>query len=216
MAGFRELPLIVNVLLAVAVAVLVVGGGLYIPGSPLQSQRLELEKAIADEAQLTQEVQALQVYKRKHAELQADIAAQQKQLETLRTIVPEEKEVDEFIRMIHTAAASSNVELRRLTAKPVGPKEFYYEMPFEIEFDGPYFNVWNFFAKLGRLSRIVNVSDLAFMAAERHRQEKGQFKYPIRPGTSVLATCTVTTFFTKSTEPEPAKAGKPGKQPGKP
>ena len=118
MAGFRELPLVVNVLLAVAVAVLVVGGGLYIPGSPLQAQRIELDKAIADEAQLTQEVQALQVYKRKHAELQADIAAQQKQLETLRTIVPEEKEVDEFIRMIHTAAASSNVELRRLTAKP--------------------------------------------------------------------------------------------------
>ena len=33
-------------------------------------------------------------------------------------------------------------------------------MPFDIEADGPYFSVLDFFARLGRLSRIINVGDL--------------------------------------------------------
>ena len=33
-------------------------------------------------------------------------------------------------------------------------------MPFDVEADGPYFSVLDFFAKLGRLSRIINVGDM--------------------------------------------------------
>jgi type IV pilus assembly protein PilO len=213
--NIRELSLPVNMLLAVAVAALVFGLGWYVPGSPLVTQRTDLTDANAEKDRLTDEVAKLQVYKRQHAQLQADIAALQKQMETLRTIVPEEKEVDEFIRMLHAQASGSGVEIRRLTAKPVVAREFYNELPFEVEFDGPYYGVMGFFGKLGRLSRIINVGDLGFMSAERTRQDKGRPKYPIRAGTTVIATCTATTFFTKAEElpPQPGKAA--GKQPGR-
>jgi type IV pilus assembly protein PilO len=208
--NLRELPPLVNILLALALAVVVVLLGLFVPGSPVLSQRQEIQKADQQIARLEPEVAQLRDSERRHAELKAQIAALQKQLEVLRTIVPEEKDVDEFIRMVHSSAASSSVELRRVTAKPVVAKEYYNELPFELEFDGPYYSVMSFFSRLGRLSRIINVSDLKFSGADSSKG--GSLKYPIRAGTSVVATCTATTFFTKTDE-APAKPGQPGQQP---
>ncbi len=208
--NLRELPPLVNILLAAALAVVVVLLGLFMPGSPVLSQRQEIKQADQQIARLEPEVAQLRDSERRHAELKAQIAALQKQLEVLRTIVPEEKDVDEFIRMVHSSAASSSVELRRVTAKPVVAKEYYNELPFELEFDGPYYAVMSFFSRLGRLSRIINVSDLKFSGAESTRG--GGVKYPIRPGTTVVATCVATTFFTKTDEATAAA----GKQPGRP
>jgi type IV pilus assembly protein PilO len=201
-----------NILLAILLAVLVVAAGMYVPGSPLTTQRDQIAAANTEIASLEPQVRQLEDYERRHADLKAQVAGLEKQLEVLRTIVPEEKDVDDFIRMMHASAASSNVEIRRITSKPVVAKEFYNELPFEIEFDGPYYSVMGFFAKLGRLSRIINVSDLRFLNFERAK-EKGGVKYSMRPGTSVIATCTATTFFTK-TEPEAVGKG-PGSAPGK-
>jgi Tfp pilus assembly protein PilO len=138
-----------------------------------------------------------------------------KQLDTLKTIVPEEKETDEFIRLLQGAASASNVQIRRLTSLAIVPKEYHYEMPFDLQADGPYFNLLDFFARLGRLSRIINVGDLTFNDPDK---PKGA-KYPMRPGTTVSAIFTATTFFTKPADtgaaplagakPQAGAAGKP-------
>src|SRR5213082_4052828 len=138
-----------------------------------------------------------------------------KQLETLKTIVPEEKEADEFIRLMEGAASASGVQIRRLKTLAIVPKEYHYEMPFEVQADGPYFNLLDFFGRLGRLSRIINVGDLSFDSPE---SAKGT-KYPVRPGTTVSGTFTATTFCTKPADtgavpvagakPAAGAAGKP-------
>ena len=102
------------------------------------------------------------MYERRNAEFKLEMAALEKQLDTLKTIVPEEKELDEFMRLLQGAASASGVQIRSLTANAVVPKEYHYELPFEIEVDGPYFNIEDFFARLSRLSRIINVGDLTF------------------------------------------------------
>jgi type IV pilus assembly protein PilO len=196
--------------------VIIVLAGLYIPGSPMETQAAELAQGKADIERLKPEVVRLRDYERRHAELKQQIAGQEKQLEVLRAIVPEDKEVDEFLRMIHASAVQSGVEIRRVTAKPVNTLEYHNELPFEVEFDGPYYGVWNYFGRLGRLSRIINVSDLNFLGQER--ASASIQKYQIRPQHSVIAVTTVTTFFTKPEPEDPAKAGKAGKgkTPGQP
>ena len=109
---------------------------------------------------LEADVQNLRVYKQRRAELQSEMDALQKQLATLQTIVPEEKQTDQFILMVQNAAVSSGVSIRKLAANPITPKPYYSEMPFSIEADGPYYSVLDFFSRLGRLSRIINVGDL--------------------------------------------------------
>src|SRR2546430_11544940 len=126
-----------------------------------------------------------------------------KQLDTLKTIVPEEKETDEFIRLLQGAASASNVDLRRLKALTVSSSNpNYYEMPFEIQADGPYFNVLDFFGRLSRLSRIINVGDLEFADPEK---AKGGH-YTLRPGSTVSGVFTATTYFTKPGDTAPTTA----------
>jgi type IV pilus assembly protein PilO len=156
-------------LVAVAVAVVLTALGVFVPGSPIARERDEVDAAVVKRTQLNQEVTQLQVYKQRYSELKQQMDALSKQLETLKTIVPEEKEADEFIRLIEGAAAASSVQIRSLKSLAIVPKEYHYEMPFEIQADGPYFNVLDFFGRLGRLSRIINVGDLAFDAPENSK-----------------------------------------------
>jgi hypothetical protein len=76
-----------------------------------------------------------------------------------------------------------------------------------VQADGPYFNILDFFGRLGRLSRIINVGDLTFDDPDK---PKGT-KYAVRPGTTVSGIFTATTFFTKpaDTGAAPAAGAKP-------
>ncbi len=198
--AFRDWPWPLQALFFLGLAVVLIAAGFYMPGSPVASVRTELEAAQQEEKPLEADVASLRVYKQRRAELQSEMDALTKQLATLQTIVPEDKKVDEFIIMVQSAAASSGVSIRHLKALPVAPKQFYFEVPFEIDCDGPYFAVLDFFSKLGRLSRIINVGDLKLTSAATRQAGT----YRLTPGTSVVGIMTVTTFFSK-----PADAAAP-------
>src|SRR5216684_6891131 len=212
---FRDMSVIMQGLVALAVAFIIMLAGFYVPGSPVAQERSDYDAAVQKRRELTQEVTQLQVYKQRYGELKQQMDALNKQLDTLKTIVPEEKEVDEFIRQVQGAAASSNVQLRKLTSQNIVPKDYHYEMPFEVQADGPYFNMLDFFSRLSRLSRIINVGDLQF--DDPGLSGSKSTKYPIRPGTTVTGVFTVTTFFTKPADLTPAGwakgAGQPVKKP---
>src|ERR1700758_715 len=192
----RDMSLIMQVLLALAITLVLVVAGMYVPGSPVAQERDEVDKAVRQRAELNQQVTQLQVYRQRYSELKSQMDALNKQLDTLKTIVPEDKETDEFIRLVQGAAAASNVQLRRLTSQAVVSKEYHYEMPFELQADGPYFNILDFFGRLSRLSRIINVGDLAVADPA-----KGQgTNYQVRPGTTVSGIFSATTFFTKPSD----------------
>ena len=208
--AFRDWPWPLQALFYVGLAVVLVLAGFYVPGSPVRNVRADLEAAQASLKPLEAEVASLRVYKQRRAELQSEMDALQKQLATLQTIVPEEKQADQFILMIQGAAASSGVSIRRLTAKPVAQKPYYFEMPFEIEADGPYFAVLDFFSRLGRLSRIINVGDLKLSGIAG----AGNSKFHMAAGTTVTGTFMITTFFTQAADhpAAPAPAAAPAKR----
>jgi len=193
--------------------VVLIAAGFYVPGSPVATIRTQLEQAQQEEKPLAAEVANLRVYKQRRAELQSEMDALTKQLATLQTIVPEEKQVDQFIIMIQSAAASSGVSIRRLKALPIGQKPFYFEMPFEVEADGPYFSVLDFFSKLGRLSRIINVGDLKLTGIGS--KAGGASNFHMVAGTSVTGVMTITTFFSKTAEAPASTATTPGAPPVK-
>jgi len=197
--SFRDWPWPLQALLYVALTIVLVLAGFYVPGSPLQSIRSQYEAAQAEVKPLEADVQNLRVYKQRRAELQTEMDALQKQLATLQTIVPEDKETDQFILMVQRAAVSSGVSIRSLTASPIAQKTYYFEMPFAVEADGPYYSVLDFFARMGRLSRIINVGDLKLSALNAQAPGGGN-RFHLAAGTTVSGTFTVTTFFTNPTE----------------
>jgi type IV pilus assembly protein PilO len=196
--SFRDWPWPLQALLYVGLTLVLVLAGFYVPGSPLQSIRTQLEAAQAEVKPLETDVQNLRVYQQRRAELQTEMDALQKQLATLQTIVPEDKETDQFILMVQRAAVSSGVSIRTLVASPVAQKPYYFEMPFAVEADGPYYSVLDFFARMGRLSRIINVGDLKLSSIGNQTVNAGKFH--LAAGTTVTGSFTITTFFTSAAE----------------
>jgi type IV pilus assembly protein PilO len=150
----------------------------------------------------------LEAYRPKLAEIERQLASLKQQLEIERRIVPDEKEVDSFMRMLDAEAGKAGIELRRYTAKPVSNKEFYSEVPFDIEVDGPYYSMLNFFDRVGKLERIVSVSGLMMASTRKPAEAHPKKNYVYAPNESVVATCTATTFF--SHDLDPAASAKPG------
>jgi Tfp pilus assembly protein PilO len=204
--SFRDWPWPLQALLYVGLTIVLVLAGFYVPGSPLQSTRTQLEDAQNQVKPLEADVENLRVYKQRRAELQTEMDALQKQLATLQTIVPEDKETDQFILMVQRAAVSSGVALRSLVASPIAQKPYYFEMPFAVEADGPYYSVLDFFARMGRLSRIINVGDLKLTSLAGPNSGA---KFHLAAGTTVTGTFTITTFFTNPAEAGAAAAPPP-------
>jgi type IV pilus assembly protein PilO len=200
-------------LLGVLVLAGIVGtGALYY--TVFKSQRDENASAQTKLQAKVRENAELEAYKPKLADIERQLASLKQQLEIERRIVPDEKEVDNFMRMVGGEARKAGVEIRRYTAKPVSAKEYYTEVPFEVELDGPYYSMLGFFDRVSKLERIVNVNNLLVASTRKPADAKAKKTYQYAPNESVVATCLTTTYFSHDLDPSPAAAAKPG-QPAK-
>jgi type IV pilus assembly protein PilO len=156
----------------------------------------------------------LREFEPKLAQLTRDMAILEQQIEREKKVVPEDKDADQFIRLLHDTAASSGIEIRRYTAMPVANHEFYSEVPFSIDIDGPYYSVLIFFQKVAELERIVNIDSLQVANPKNSSNAKVKSTYQYAPGETIIANCVATTFF--SHDPEPAAAAPAPGTPGTP
>ena len=203
---FNELSPVVQI-----AVILVVGVGLWALSEYVWPMPTLREQVAARQTQVTQldsQAQPLRPFRENLGPLLSENAQLELQLENLRRIVPDEKEVDNFVRLVQAEALSVGVSLRRFTAQAVSQQEFYVEVPFEVQMDGPFYDVLQFYDRLARMERIINVSELQ-MGGTQSKKTVGRGQYVHSPGTTVAAVCRVTTFF--STEGlQAAAAGAPG------
>jgi type IV pilus assembly protein PilO len=153
----------------------------------------------------------LESYRPKLKQMEQQLAELRQQLEIEQRIVPDEKQVDSFITMMDGEAQKAGVELRRYTAKDTKSQQYYTEVPFDMEMDGPYYSTLNFFDRVSKLERIVNVSNLLVATTKSPGGAKVKRNYQYAPNESVVATFTATTYFSHDLTPSAAGAGaKPG------
>jgi type IV pilus assembly protein PilO len=153
----------------------------------------------------------LESYRPKLKQIEQQLAELKQQLEIEQRIVPDEKQVDGFITMLDAEAQKSGVELRRYLAKDTKAQQYYTEVPFDIELDGPYYSTLNFFDRVSKLERIVNISGLLVATTKNPSGAKAKHTYQYAPNESIVATFTATTYFSHDLQPSAAGAGtKPG------
>lgn len=211
--SFREMSWPVQALAFLFLAVVLVLAGLYLPVSPVATERATVDDANGRLKALENQVQPLRVFQQRRVELQGEMDALQKQLATLQAIVPEDKEVDEFIDMVQNAAAGSGVFIRKIDTQPIVPQQYHSEMPFKISADGPYYSLLDFFTRLGRLSRIINVGDMKLTEVKPGESATSSFR--MAPGTTVTGDFTITTFFTQPASAAPAPTPSTGPRAGR-
>ena len=149
----------------------------------------------------------LESYRPKLKQIEQQLAELKQQLEIEQRIVPDDKQVDGFITMMDGEAQKAGIELRRFTAKDMKQQQYYTEVPFEMELDGPYYSALNFFDRVSKLERIVNVSNLVVGTTKTPSNAKAKHTYLYAPNESVVATFVATTYFSRDAQPPAAAAG---------
>lgn len=197
----KRLPYLVQIAIVAVVILLLAVGAYYLALQPLEkaneADALTLKSKQAEVAQLTP-------YKAKLTELNAQTAALKVQMEAQRKVVPEEKEVPSLIVQVARESVAAGVEVRRYTPKPTTKKEYYVEVPFEIDVDGPYYSVVDFFDRVRKLERIVNVSRLQIGSLKLGGKTGIRKSYGWAPNETVAANCVLTTFYSLPAPAAPA------------
>jgi type IV pilus assembly protein PilO len=97
-------------------------------------------------------------------ERQKEVDALDKQLKFALTRLPDEKEIPELLSSISNLGRDSGLEILVFRQLPEGYQEFYAEVPVEMQVRGNYHQVAQFLDRVGKLDRIVNVSNIAMKA----------------------------------------------------
>jgi type IV pilus assembly protein PilO len=118
-------------------------------------------------------------------------------LEIKKAQLPDKKEIPQLLTTISSLGKESGLNFLLFRPKPEIPKEFFAEIPVEIEVEGGYHEVAGFFSKVGNLNRIVNITNVS-MAKEHAEAEK----------MIVKTSCLATTFMFMET---PVAKEEPGK-----
>jgi type IV pilus assembly protein PilO len=143
---------------------------------------------------------------KKLPQFRAQVEDLESRLAGLRAVLPDEKDAADLLRRMQTVATQSNLTIKSFTPKATLTKQMHVEWPISLELDGTYHNLALFFDRVGKFTRIVNISGLEVKAKTNPDARA-----------TITATCTATTFVLLD-EPAPAPvkpgAAKPGAKPG--
>ena len=120
---------------------------------------------------------------RQLAEFQREVANLQVRLESLKPILPDEKDAADLLRRVNTIALQSNLRIRGFKPKAIATKQIHAEWPITLELFGTYHNLATFFDRVAKFTRIINITGVDIKGRERPA-----------PNLTITATCTATTF----------------------
>src|SRR6185503_12575589 len=101
---------------------------------------------------------------RRLGEFQAEVTNLEHRLESLRNVLPEQKDVADILRRLQGLATQSNLSLLRFTPTAQKAQPLYTEVPYQLIADGSYHNLALFFDRVSKFPRIINVSDISIAA----------------------------------------------------
>jgi type IV pilus assembly protein PilO len=196
--ALTKLPLAGQFGISLALGLVLFGGFYFFWWSDAMKE--ETTKRAKREA-LQKEIRALEVTANKLQEFQREVQLLEAKLETLKRILPPERETPDLMRRVQSLAAQSFLSVRKFTPTTVVQKEFYQEVPINMELTGTYHNLGLFFDRISRLSRLVNLRNLKVKSTNKPSAS-----------TTIEAACQALTYVYKDAPPAPAKGARPGKK----
>jgi type IV pilus assembly protein PilO len=195
-----RLPLAGQLGVSAVIALLICGGFYYFWYADALEQQRQKEARLAT---LQKEIRALEATANRLPEFQREVQALEARLETLKRILPPEKEMPDLMRRIQYLAAQSSLQIRKFNPATVVQRDFYQEVPVAIDVDGTYHNMGAFLDRVSRMSRLVNMGDLKI---------KSQASQTLSNTVAISATAT-TYVYVDTPPPPPAGAVPPGARP---
>src|SRR3954468_6494156 len=132
---------------------------------------------------------------KKLPEFRAQVGDLESRLANLKQILPEEKDAADLLNRMQTVAAQSSMTIKGFKPNPTVTKQLHAEWPITLELEGTYHNLAVFFDRVGKFTRIVNISGLDVKGRDKPEANN-----------TINATCIATTFVLLD---KPAPATKP-------
>ena len=118
----------------------------------LKAQLSTLQIEIDDKSRIANNLPRLQ---REYDQLNMELAQ-------ALTELPNSKEIPSLLTNITALGKNAGLDFLVFRPKPESPKDFYAEVPVDINVYGSYYSVANFFAAVANLPRIVNIANVSF------------------------------------------------------
>jgi type IV pilus assembly protein PilO len=177
----------------VAVAIGAYGAFYYYYEQPVQAEfavrRSQLEALRADITKGLATAKQLPAF-------EAEVNDLETRLDNLKAVLPEEKDAADLLRRMQTVAAQSSLVIKSFKPSPVITKTLHAEWPIQLELEGSYHNLATFFDRVGKFTRIVNITGVDVKGNNRAGDTN----------VTISASCVATTFVMLDS---PALAGKP-------
>ena len=116
-------------------------------------------------------------------EFRRQVVALEAQLDRLRPVLPDTKDVGDLLRRIQGMATQSNLTIRGFAPQAVATKQMYAEWPIGLQLDGTYHNLGAFLERVSKFPRIINVTSIHIKSKDNGAA-----------GDTVSAEATATTF----------------------
>jgi Tfp pilus assembly protein PilO len=186
--GLEGKPLYVSALVGLVLGAVAVGVGYQFKIKALNQDIVRQERRIQELDQKIQEGRAAQQQLPVFRETVRNLELE---LEKLLRILPARKNTPELLRRIRALVDQGNFGFRRFTPRGFSDRDFYSEWPIVINLTGGYHNLAQFFERISRFSRIINIEDLTISTS------------PGAGNQTIAAAFTAKTFVYKEPAPEP-------------
>lgn len=94
-------------------------------------------------------------------EFAAKLNRLRKHLEVMKTQLPDEKEIPSLLKTISSLGQGAGLSFQLFQPRSEIAKDFYAEIPVQIQVAGGYHEVGEFFFRVGMLDRIVNIANVS-------------------------------------------------------
>ena len=118
--------------------------------SALRAQSASIDRELAQSRAM---VADLVRFRREAAELEGQLAA-------LKDRLPGEREMPTFYRTLSDAGIQAGLAISLFQPRVASIRDYYSEIPISVTAEGTYHQLGEFFERLAKLPRVVNVNDL--------------------------------------------------------
>ncbi len=154
---FSKLPKPYRLAIGPVIAVLIVAAYVYLSFLPARQQLEVLRGEALEQQRKLNEVRSVAANLPKFEE---ELENLENELTRALRRLPDSKELPVLLTDITTLGKNAGLEFTAFRPQSESVKNFYAEVPIEIEFTGRFHDIAAFFDEIARLPRIVNVSEL--------------------------------------------------------
>lgn len=178
--NLNKLPWYAQVGVFAALSLAAVGGFYYMYASPVQAdmaerqQKLDVLRADMNKGLATA---------RRLPQFRAQVADLEARLESLKAVLPEQKDFGDLLKSVETLALQSNLRVSLFKPASTVTKQLHAEWPINLVIDGSYHNLGLFFDRISKFSRIINVTGITIKAKDKPE-----------PNVTIQVECVATTF----------------------